>query len=200
MAGASLRTPLKRAGAALALGLVVGALVASTPARPAAKWTIDPARTHIAFSVDAVGYPRTRGEFRKFEGAIAVDLEHPARSRVSFHVQSQSVDVGSESFDDYIRSSVLLDAPHFPTIDFVSTSVEKLDAHRVRVSGDLTLLGVTRPLSVDVDVERRVEGSHTRLGFVAKATIDRLAFGMNSGYPIISRNVDLVISSEAVEF
>jgi polyisoprenoid-binding protein YceI len=78
--------------------------------------------------------------------------------------------------------------------------VEKLDDRHVRVTGDLTLLGVTRPLDVDVEVERRAGGSHARLGFVAKATIDRLAFGMNSGYPVISRNVDLVISSEAGEF
>ncbi|MGD0640782.1 MAG: YceI family protein [Roseiarcus sp.] len=188
-----------RRGAALVAGLALGALAASTPARPAATWSIDPARTHIAFSVDAVGYPRTQGEFRRFEGSIAVDLDHPARSHVSFRVDAGSVDVGSSSFSDYVRSVAFLDAPRFPTIDFSSTSVEKLDNRHVRVIGDMTLLGVTLPVVVDVAVERRAEGSHARLGFVAKATIDRLAFGMNSGYPVISRDVELVISSEAVQ-
>src|SRR5271163_3473301 len=127
---------------------------AASPALAAANWRIDPARTHIAFAIDAVGYPRTHGQFRQFAGRISVDLDHPDRSSVAFHVQSQSVDVGSSSFDDYLRSAAFLDATHFPSIDFVSKSVEKVDDHTVRVTGDLTLLGVTRPLSVDVAVER----------------------------------------------
>ena len=114
---------------------------------------------------------------------------------MAFHVRSQSVDVGSPSFDDYLRSVAFLDAARFPSIDFVSSSVEKVDDHTVRVTGELTLLGVTRPLSVDVAVQR---GS-ARLAFLAKTSIDRLAFGMNSGFPLVSREVELVISSEAVQ-
>jgi polyisoprenoid-binding protein YceI len=199
MAYVDLSSSLKRLGATVIAGAALaGAISPQTSAAP--NWAIDPARTHIAFAVDAVAYPSTHGEFHQFDGSIVVDLEHPADSRVTFHVQSKSVDVGSQAFSDYISSQALLDAPRFPTIDFVSTSVEKLDDHRVRVTGDLTLLGVTRPLGVDVDVERRVEGSHAHLAFTAKAKIDRLAFGMNSGYPVVSRDVDLVISSEAIEF
>jgi polyisoprenoid-binding protein YceI len=170
---------------------------AASPALAAANWRIDPARTHIAFAIEAIGYPRTHGEFRQFAGRISVDLDHPDRSSVAFHVQSQSVDVGSPSFDDYMRSVAFFDAAHYPSIDFVSRSVEKLDDHTVRVTGDLTLLGVTRPLDVDVAVQRATGGE--RLDFLAKTSIDRLAFGMNSGFPLVSREVELVISSEAVE-
>jgi polyisoprenoid-binding protein YceI len=170
---------------------------AASPALAAANWRIDPTRTHIAFAIDAVGYPRTHGEFRQFAGRITVDLDHPDRSSVAFHVQSQSVDVGSPSFDDYMRSVAFLDSAHYPSIDFVSKSVEKVDDHTVRVTGDLTLLGVTRPLSVDVEVRRQADGG--RLDFLAKTSIDRLAFGMNSGFPLVSREVELVISSEAVQ-
>jgi polyisoprenoid-binding protein YceI len=179
--------------------LVLGVLAQTrTPAVASANWRIDPARTHIAFAIDAVGYPRTRGEFRQFSGRILVDLDRPDRSSVAFHVQSQSVDVGSSPFDDYLRSTAFLDAARFPSIDFVSKSVEKVDDHTVRVTGDLTLLGVTRPLSVDVAVERPNGGS-ARLVFQAKTSIDRLAFGMNSGFPLVAREVELVISSEAAE-
>src|SRR5271156_6303664 len=171
---------------------------AASPALAAANWRIDPARTHIAFAIDAVGYPRTHGQFRQFAGRISVDLDHPDRSSVAFHVQSQSVDVGSPSFDDYMRSVAFLDAAHYPSIDFVSKSVEKVDDHTVRVNGDLTLLGVTRPLSVDVAVQRATAGGGDRLAFVAKTSIDRLAFGMNSGFPLVSREVELAISSEAL--
>jgi polyisoprenoid-binding protein YceI len=183
--------------ACLALAIIVAMPAARALAR--SNWSIDPARTHIGFTIDAVGWPRTIGKFERFEGRIAVDFDHPAQSRVSFHVQTQSVDVGSPTFSDYVRSVVLLNAARFPTIDFTSTSVEKLDDHSVRVTGDLTLLGTTRPLSVDVDVSRQTEGGRTRLGFTAKARIDRLAFGMNSGFPIISRDVELTISTEAQE-
>ena len=178
--------------AALTLGIF-----AHAPAVAAANWRIDPARTHIAFAIDAVGYPRTHGQFRQFAGRISVDFEHPDKSRVSFHVESESVDVGSASFDDYLRSDAFLNSTRFPSIDFVSSSVAKVDDHTVRVIGELTLLGVTRPLSVDVAVER--EGGRGRLAFLAKTNIDRLAFGMNSGFPLVSRDVELVISSAAME-
>ena len=159
------------------------------------KWRIDPAHTEIGFSIDAVGYPRTVGRFTRFDGRIAIDLDRPDQSSVAFHVQSGSVDVGSESFSDYLRSGAFLDATRHPSIDFVSTSVRKVSDHVVQVSGELTLLGVTKPLTVDVDVTRGPGGRS--LGFEAKAAIDRLAFGMNSGFPLVSRDVDLHIASEA---
>ncbi len=182
--------------AILALGVLVHA---TTPAVSAANWRIDPARTHIAFAVDAVGYPRTHGEFRRFEGRISVDFKHPDKSSVAFHVQSASVDVGSKWFDDYLRSAAFLDAARFPSIDFVSNSVAKIDDHTIRVTGDLTLLGVTQPLSVDVAVRREAAAGSARLAFLARTNIDRLEFGMNSGFPLVSRDVELVISSEAVQ-
>jgi polyisoprenoid-binding protein YceI len=169
------------------------------PAVAAANWKIDPARTEIAFAIDAIGYPRTEGHFRRFEGRISVDFERPEKSSVAFHVQSGSVDVGSASFSDYLRSAAFLDADRYPTIDFVSTSVQRVSDHMVRVSGDLTLLGVTKPLSVDVAVTRDAGGGRERLGFQAETRIDRLEFGMNSGFPLVSREVLLVISSAAIE-
>ena len=180
--------------------LTFGVLVQiSTPAASAANWKIDPARTHIAFAIDLVGYPRTHGEFQRFDGRISVDLEHPRKSKVAFSVQSGSVNVGSSSFGDYLRSAAFLDSARFPSIDFVSNSVEKIDDHTVRVSGDLTMLGVTKPLSVNVAVRRESHGGATRLAFLAKTNIDRLDFGMNSGFPLVSRDVELVISSEAAD-
>ena len=72
-----------------------------------------------------------------------------------------------------------------------------MNDHTVRVSGELTLLGVKRPLSVDVTVARENAGGRPRLEFHAETRIDRLEFGMNSGFPLVSRDVELTISSEA---
>lgn len=192
--------PMIRRSRIIGVALALGVLAQShMPAGASANWRVDPARTHIAFAIDAVGYPRTRGEFHDFTGRISVDLDHPDRSSVTFHVLSRSVDVGSASFDDYLRSAAFLNAAQFPSIDFASKAVEKVDDHTVRVSGELTLLGVTRPLTVEVAVKREPGGSGERLAFLAKTGIDRLEFGMNSGFPLVSREVDLVISSEAIE-
>ncbi len=186
---------LTYAAAALVAAAAVGAPVC---AEAMSEWRINPARTTIAFAIDAVGYPRTEGRFDAFDGKVAIDFNRPEKSRVAFHVRTASVDVGSASFSDYLRSPAFLDAARHPSIDFVSTSVEKLSDHRVRVSGDLTLLGVTKPLTVDVDVERPAGGKGP-LEFKARTRIDRLEFGMNSGFPLVSRDVDLTITSEAAE-
>ena len=172
------------------------ALLAPAPSS-AADWRIDPTRTTIGFAVDAAGFPRTEGRFRRFEGRISVDFDHPDRSRVTFHVLSQSVDVGSAPFSDYLRSAAFLDAADHPSIDFISTSVQKIGDHAVRVAGNLTMLGVTKPIAVEVAVERQDEFGRPRLEFRAETRIDRLAFGMTSGFPLVSRDVDLKISSAA---
>ena len=90
----------------------------ANPARATARWLINPDRTHIIFAIDAVGYPRTLGEFRQFEGSIEVDLEHPDKSSVAFHALSRSVDVGSRSFDDLVRSDGFLNAALYPRSTF----------------------------------------------------------------------------------
>ncbi len=181
-----------------AVAVAIPLFAATALADAASQWRIDPGRTTIAFAIDAVGYPRTEGRFDAFDGKIAIDFSQPEKSRVVFHVRSASVDVGSASFADYLRSPAFLDAAKHPTIDFVSTSVEKLSDHVVRVSGDLTLLGVTKPLTVDVDVERPASRKGP-LEFLAKTQINRLEFGMNSGFPLVSPEVDLTIKSEAAE-
>src|SRR5579863_9706369 len=116
----------------LCAALTLGVLAQSQGrAFAAVNWRIDPSRTHIAFAIDAVGYPRTQGEFRHFDGRISVDFDHPAQSRVSFNVETQSVDVGSASFDDYLRSEAFLNADRFKQIAFVSTAVEKISEHEI---------------------------------------------------------------------
>jgi polyisoprenoid-binding protein YceI len=182
-----------------ALGIALATIAPRFDALAHSNWAIDPARTNIGFSIDAAGWPRTNGSFKKFDGRVVVDLDHPTQSRVTFHLQAQSVDVGSAAFSDYLRSEAFLNTAQFPTIDFASTSVEKIDDHKVRVAGNLSLLGVTRPINVDVDVSKQDAGGRMHLSFTAAATIDRLEFGMNSGYPVISRVLSLTISSEATE-
>jgi polyisoprenoid-binding protein YceI len=185
-------------GASFTRALLALALVAGTVAAQArSSWKIDPSQTHVRFWVDAIGWPRTIGEFKSFEGRIDIDFARPSRSRVDFRVAAKSVDANSASLNDYLRSEVFLNVANFPGMRFISTSVEKRDDQHARVTGDLTLLGVTRPISLDVEVARKLAAANQRVGFKATGVINRLDFGMNSGYPLISDAIHLNVTTEA---
>lgn len=177
------------------LGLTLIAATVAAEAR--SSWKIVPSQTHVRFWVDAIGWPRTAGEFKSFDGRIDIDFDRPSRSRVDFKVAAKSVDANSASLNDYLRSEVFLNVANFPGMRFISTSVEKRDEQHARVTGDLTMLGVTRPISLDVEVVRKLAGSNQRVGFKATGVINRLDFGMNSGYPLISDAIHLTITTEA---
>jgi polyisoprenoid-binding protein YceI len=187
-----------RKGASFRCALLGLALIAATVAAQArSSWKIDPSQTHVRFWIDAIGWPRTAGEFKSFDGRIDIDFDRPSRSRVDFRVAAKSVDVNSATMDNYLRSEVFLNVANFPDMRFISTSVEKRDEHFARVTGDLTMLGVTRPISLDVEVAQKLAGTNQRVGFKATGIINRLDFGMNSGYPLISDAIHLTVTTEA---
>jgi polyisoprenoid-binding protein YceI len=187
-----------RKGASFTRALLALALIAATVAAQArSSWKIDPSQTHVLFWVDAIGWPRTAGEFKSFEGRIDIDFDRPSRSRVDFRVAAKSVDANSATLDDYLRSEIFLNVANFPDMRFVSTSVEKRNAQHAMVTGDLTMLGVTRPVSMDVEVARKLAAANQRIGFKATGVINRLDFGMNAGYPLIGDAIHLTVTTEA---
>ena len=115
-------------------------------ATAAQGWRIDEAHTWIGFKIDAVGFPTTRGHFNHYSGKVLIDFDRPAKSFTSFTVDATSVDLGAQAFNDFVKSSPLLNAEKYPTLSFVSTLVEKLDSRTARVSGNLTMIGVTKPI------------------------------------------------------
>ncbi len=166
---------------------------------PAAQsWRIDEAHTAISFKIDAVGFPTTRGQFTRYSGHILIDFEHPARSFTSFTVDSASVDVGSSSYSDFVKGAALLDVLKFPTLSFNSTQVEKLDAHTARVTGNLTMLGVTKPVVLSVIVETVSAAKGRVVAFVATGTINRSEFGMVFGAPLIDNALEITVKTPAL--
>lgn len=163
----------------------------------AEAWRIDPARTRISFTITSAAWPTTSGSFHRFDGRIALDFDRPSRSSVRFVVQSASVDVGSKGLSDYVRSAVFFDAAKFPTMTFSSTSVQRIDERTARVTGDLTLLGMTHPVTLIVNVDRRARAG-AKVGLTARGQIMRSEFGMNAGVPVISDTVDILVMTEAV--
>ena len=164
----------------------------------ARNWRINPSQTSVGFVVDGIGWPRTKGQFHDFTGRISINFDNPAASKVSFRVASKSVDVGSSSFNDYLRTDAFFDVAQYPEITFQSTRVEKVDGSHARVTGDLTMRGITRPLTIDVALDRPADSSSTKVGFRATGIVHRLPYGMNAGFPAISNDVDLIVTTEAL--
>jgi polyisoprenoid-binding protein YceI len=157
---------------------------------------INPQKTRITFEVDAVGWPTTKGAFKAFQGNINVDFKEPAKSAVSFVVQSGSVDAGSSSVTGFIKSESMLNTAAFPEMRFRSIAVEKLSESAVRVAGNMTFMGQTRPVSFQVDVDQR-QYAQKQLRFSARGTIKRSEFGFISGQPLIADNVRILVTTEA---
>jgi polyisoprenoid-binding protein YceI len=162
------------------------------------SWRIDEAQTSIAFKIDAVGFPTTHGHFGHYTGKILIDFDRPAKSFTNFTVDATSVDVGAASFNDFVKSRALLNVERFPTMAFASTQVEKLDAHTARVIGNLTMLGVSRPVTLTVDVETNPANQANAVSFTAKGTIVRSEFGMTFGIPLIDDAIEITVKTRAL--
>jgi polyisoprenoid-binding protein YceI len=172
-----------------------GSTCAATRAQ---SWRIDGALTWIGFKIDAVGFPTTHGHFAHYRVQVRLNFDRPAKSFTTFTVESASVDVGSLAFNDFVKSAALLDVERFPTMNFTSTQVEKLDAHTARVTGNLTLLGVTKPMTLTVNVESEPLDKGGSVTFVAKGTIMRSDFGMKFGVPLIDDALEITVKTRAV--
>jgi polyisoprenoid-binding protein YceI len=157
---------------------------------------INPQKTRITFEVDAVGWPTTKGNFKAFQGAITVDFKDPTKSAVTFSVQAASVDAGSSSVTNYVKSEVMLNTSAFPEMRFVSSNVEKLSENSLSISGNLTFMGQTRRAKFQVDVDQR-QYAQKQLRFSARGTIKRSEFGFISGQPLISDDVRIIVTTEA---
>ena len=165
---------------------------------PAQGWRIDEAQTSIGFTIDAVGFPTTHGRFAHYRGRLLIDFDRPAKSYTTFTVDAASVDVGSASFNEFVKSAVLLNVERFPTMSFASTQVEKVDAHTARVTGNLTLLGVTKPITLTADVATDPAAKGRVVAFVAKARIQRSDFGMMFGIPLIDDALEITVKTRAL--
>src|SRR5262245_8754355 len=144
-------------------------------------WTIDPVHSSVEFSLDYMGFSTYRTGFRALEGTLQFDDARPAASSVSASIPVASVDVTNDRLMSRLMDADLLGGTDHPTITFASTRVEALDPAHWKVTGDLTIHGVTRPVALDT----RYLGQATHpfakkitAAFRAETTIDRRDFGV----------------------
>ena len=173
------------------------------PGYVAGTWDLDPVHSHIGFVARHLMVSKVRGHFGKFDVQV-VTGENPPDSTVTVTIDAGSIDTGNETRDEDLRSERFLDVANHPLITFRSTSVTP-DGDGYKVAGDLTIRGVTRPATLDLEVGGFGPDPYggTRAGFSATTEINRTDFGVSFNAPIpggvmVSEKVQIEIEAEAV--
>lgn len=166
---------------------------------------VDTAHSSVAFKVRHF-FTQVPGHFDEFDGTIVYDAENPENSSVEMTVQAASIDTGNEDRDNHLRSPDFFHVEKYPTLSFASTSVKSAGENELSVTGDFTLHGVTKRMTVPVKVLGMMKTDKgARAGFSTELTIDRKEFGINwnraldQGGTILGNEVSVSIDVEAVE-
>lgn len=169
-------------------------------------YTIDPAHSRIGFVARHAMVTKVRGSFDEFEGTGHFDVEQPERTQLELTIKAASIDTRNADRDAHLRSNDFFDMDAHPEITFRSTSVERVDEEHYRVTGDLTLKGVTKPVTIDFEYQGAAVdpfGNH-RIGFEGSATINRRDWGVNwnaaleAGGVLVSDKVTLELEVSAI--
>jgi polyisoprenoid-binding protein YceI len=152
----------------------------ATPPLDPAAYDIDGSHSRVGFSVRHMMVSNVRGEFKKFSGTAYIDEKNPAASKISLEADVASIDTGEPKRDAHLKSPDFFDAAKFPKLTFASTSVARA-ASGYSVRGDLTIHGVTKPVTLDVEAlspEMKDPWGGLRRGTHARTKIDRKDFGL----------------------
>lgn len=144
------------------------------------SWQIDYTHSQIQFTVRHL-LSNTRGQFDKFTGTIEMDEQNPANTKVDVQIEAASINTKLEARDDHLRSPDFLDAANHPYLTFKSKHIELIDNSHARLSGDLTIRGVSREVTLEVEYHGQVKspfGAVISAGFTAQTTIDRRDWGL----------------------
>ncbi len=149
-------------------------------------WVIDPSHSSIGFTARHAMVTKVRGTFEEFEGTAHLDAENPAASTASVTIKVASINTRNGQRDDHLRTNDFFDAPTHPDITFTSTGVEVVSADAFRLTGDLTVKGTTKPVTVDFEHTGIATDpfDNLRAGFEGRTTINRSDFGVTWNAPL----------------
>ena len=209
----SVRT-LAAAKMAFSIALAAGPAVAATAAKPApqppaGQYYLDKAHTSVTFRVSHMGFSRYTARFGRVDGRLQFDPAHPSAMRVEANIDPTSLEVNTPpaGFHDQLMGKGWFEAAKFPQITFKSTKVELTGPHAAKVTGALSLHGVTKPVVLEVTYNGGYPPSSfdpggARVGFSAHGVLKRSAFGISQGVPApgstmgVGDDVDIAIETE----
>jgi polyisoprenoid-binding protein YceI len=171
------------------------------------KWEIDSSHSGIHFSVRHMVVAKVRGNFARWGGSVLAEDGDLARAQVRVVIDASSIDTGVAERDAHLRSPDFLDVAGFPELTFKSKRVDKQSDELLRVSGDLTIRGVTREVMLDVEYAGRTKDpwGNERAGFTAKTALERSDFGLTwnqvleAGGVMVGDRINIEIEIEAVK-
>ena len=179
---------------------------ATVPTTLTGTYAIDPTHSRIGFVARHAMVTKVRGSFNEFEGSGYFDAENPADSHLQLTIQAASIDTRNADRDGHLRSNDFFDMETYPEITFASTAVEQVDADNYRVTGDLTIKGVTKPVTVDFEYTGTAVDpfGNQRIGLEGKTTVNRKDWGVNwnaaleAGGVLVSEKVTLEFEVSAI--
>ncbi|MEU3830274.1 polyisoprenoid-binding protein [Streptomyces sp. SID486] len=169
-------------------------------------YTIDPAHSTIGFVARHAMVTNVKGGFHDFTGTLHLDGADPTRSTATLDIQMASIDTGNADRDGHLKSADFFKIDEFPAMTFRSTKAESLGGDDYRITGDLSLLGVTKPISIDLEFNGSATDpfGNARVGFEGKAEILRSEWGLTwnaaleTGGVLISDKIKLVFDISAI--
>jgi polyisoprenoid-binding protein YceI len=171
-----------------------------------AQWIVDPDHSVAAFSIRHMMIAHVRGQFNKIAGSIYFDPLNIDNSSVELTIDVSGICTGIQKRDDHLRSPDFFDIEKYPTISFKSIRTSSINGKQVKVTGDLTIHGITRQITVPVEFSGPAKdpfGNGLSMGFVVSATINREDYGIKWNVPMadngimVGREVKLLIDVEA---
>lgn len=171
-------------------------------AEAADRYKGDNSHTEVIFKVNHLGFSTTYGRFTNVESELVYDADNPAKSTVSATIHTDSIDVGHGPKTAHMKRADFFNVAKFPAMTFKSTAVEALADKQLRVTGDLTLLGVTKPVTIDVTINKI--GKHPiyqsdAIGFSAVGKLDRTDWGLSAYAPMVGEEVSFNIEFEGTK-
>ena len=165
-------------------------------------WLLDPPHSSAQFSVRHLGVSTVRGAFTKVSGTLVYDAANLSKSSIQATIQAASVDTRVEMRDNDLRSPNFLDVQKYPTITFVSKKIEAAGAGKLKVTGDLTIHGVTKEVVLDVDgpsAAIKDPWGNQRMGASASTKVNRLDFGVAGAPGVVGDEIAITLDIEMIK-
>ncbi|KAF1025162.1 YceI family protein [Acinetobacter sp.] len=184
---------------ALTLGLAVASVATFSVAKPV-DYKIDPTHTATVFTWNHFGFSTPSANFSDIQGTISVDNAKPADSSVNVTIPLSSLNTNVKALDEHLKTADFFDAEKYPNITFKSTKVQALGKNKYKITGNLTVKDVTKPVVLDAVLNKQGEHPMTKaqsIGFNATTSFDRSAFGVGAYVPNVGDKITVNITTEA---
>jgi polyisoprenoid-binding protein YceI len=164
-------------------------------------YKFDKAHTQIFFDVNHLGFTQSYGRFLGFDGGLTFDRTKPENSKVDVTIHTNSLEMNDQKWNDHLKNADFFNVEKFPEMTFKSTGIKVTGEKTADITGDLTILGVTKPVTLATTFNKADKspfGDEYHAGFNAIAQIKRSDFGMNYGLPMVGDDVKIILNVEAV--